>query len=173
MITLIVYDNRGAAMSGLAVAIAKGAQTVEGSEVWVRTLEEATPEELDRCDALVLGSPNWSGITAKVKEWLDSGEDFWENKRLVGKVGGAFTSSRFRSAGNEQTLLQLVHLLMANGMFPVGLPWDNRMRVSSASYYGAAAVGPPTEEDLFLAEALGARVAEAARRVNRRGLGEF
>jgi len=173
MIILIVYDNRGVAMVPLAQAIAKGAETVDGSQVWLRTVDEATAEELSQCDALVLGSPNWSGMTAKMKDWLDSGEDFWEKKLLVGKVGAAFTSSRFRSAGNEQTLLQLIHLLMANGMFPVGLPWDHKMRVSSASYYGAASVGQPTEDDLALAEALGARVAEAAKRIKRSELGEF
>ena len=174
MITiLIVYDNRGVAMAPLAQAVAKGAGTVDGSQVWLRTVDEATAEELSQCDALVLGSPNWSGMTAKMKDWLDSGEDFWEKKLLVAKAGAAFTSSRFRSAGNEHTLLQLIHLLMANGMFPVGLPWDHRMRVSSASYYGAASVGQPTEDDLGLAEALGARVAEAAKRIRRTDLGEF
>lgn len=169
---LIVYDNRGRAMEGLAEAVAEGARGVTGAEVWLRTLRTATYGELAAADALVLGCPNWSGVTTKLKEWLDVGEDFWERQLLVGKVGAAFVTGRSRGSGNEVTLLQLWHVLVANGMIPVGLPWDEAMRSSSHSYYGLVGVGPATDDDLRLARTLGRRVAEVARRLNTNALGK-
>ena len=59
------------------------------------------------------------------------------------------------------TLLQLIHWLLACGMIVVGLPWSDRMR-TSASYYGATAIGGVTPEDLVQAEALGSRLAIVA-----------
>lgn len=163
---LIVYDNRGRAMDAMAGAVADGARSIPGTQVWVRTLEEATMEELKQADGLILGSPNWSGVSAKMKEWLDQGEDIWEYQMLVGRVGAAFSSGRSRSSGNEVTLLQLWHSLVANGLIPVGLPWSSAMRTSSNSYYGPASVGPPTEDDLEQCRILGRRVAEVARRLD-------
>ena len=168
---LIVYDNRGRAMDALAGAIAEGARGVTGAEVWLRTIDNATYDELAATDALVLGCPNWSGVTTKLKEWLDAGEDFWEKQLLVGKVGAAFVTGRSRGSGNEVTLLQLWHVLVANGMVMVGLPWDDAMRESSHSYYGLVGVGPATEADLRLARSLGRRVAEVTRRLNTTELG--
>jgi multimeric flavodoxin WrbA len=96
--------------------------------------------ELKECDALILGSPNWSGMTGKLKDWIDYSGDLWESGELAGKVGAAFTAGYSRSGGTEATLLQLLHLLFAHGMLVIGLPWSDRMRVSG-SYYGATAHG--------------------------------
>lgn len=173
MQVLILYDNRSAAMEPLAQAIQVGASDVPGTEVILRTTDQATREDLLDADALVLGCPNWSGMTAQLKGWLDDAEGFWEERVLVGRVGAAFTAGRFRAAGDELTLLQMIHWIMTHGMIPVGLPWDDGMRDSSSSYYGIASAGPPTEDDLNLARALGQRVAEVARRLNVAELGPF
>lgn len=172
MITiLIAYDERGRAMEPLAEAAAEGAGSTPGAEAIVRAIQHATLDDVLNADGLILGSPNWSGISARIKEWLDTGEDLWEYQMLVGRPFGAFSNARSRAAGNEATLLQLWHPLIANGMIPVGLPWSNVMRFSSSSYYGPVAVGPATVDDLEQARILGRRVAEVARRLDRRGLG--
>ena len=116
-------------------------------------------------DALILGSPNWSGITGKLKDWIDYSGDLWESGELAGKVGAAFTAGYSRSAGTEATLLQLLHLLFAHGLVVVGLPWSERMR-RSGSYYGATAHGEVTDEDRLQARALGRRVSELAIRLS-------
>lgn len=172
MITvLIVYDHRARAMDVLAAAAAEGVCSLPDTEAWVRNLDQATLAEMAAADAYILGSPNWSGISAKVKEWLDQGEDFWEYQMLVGRPFGTFTAARSRASGNEITLLQMWHPLIANGMIPVGLPWSNVMRGSSNSYYGPVAVGPATVDDVEAARILGRRVAEVARRLDLRGRG--
>lgn len=162
---LVLYDSRGGLVEALAQAVVEGVRSVEGAEPVELRVDDADPAELLRCDALVLGSPNWSGMTGKLKQWMDESGDLWESGDLAGKPGGAFTGAWSRSGGIEATLLQLFHLLVSHGMVFVGLPWSERMR-RSGSYYGATAHGEVTEDDRVQARALGARVASMAVRLS-------
>jgi NAD(P)H dehydrogenase (quinone) len=161
---LLVFDSRGGLTERLAEAVADGVHSVDGTELAYRRVDEGDVSELRRADALILGSPNWSGMTGKLKVWMDHSGDLWESGELAGKVGAAFTAGWSRSAGTEATLLQLLHLLLAHGMVIVGLPWSERMR-RSGSYYGATAHGEVTEDDREQARALGRRVAQVALRL--------
>ncbi len=162
---LLLFDSRGGLTEQLAGAIADGVRAVEGAELLERRIHEADVSELPACDALILGSPNWSGMTGKLKEWFDYSGDLWETGELAGKPGAAFTAGYSRSGGIEATLLQLLHLLLGHGMIVVGLPWSDRMR-ESGSYYGATAHGAVTDADREQARALGRRVAELAVRLH-------
>ena len=164
---LLLFDSRGGLTEQLAEAVAEGVKGVADAELQYRRLDEARADELTRCEALILGSPNWSGMTGKLKDWIDHSGDLWETGELAGKVGAAFTAGYSRSAGTEATLLQLLHLLFSHGMVVVGLPWSERMRVSG-SYYGATAHGEVNEDDREQGKALGRRVAETAVRLSSR-----
>ena len=129
-----------------------------------RRVDDAVIPDLLRADGIIVGSPNWSGMTGKLKDWFDYSGDLWETGELAGKVGAAFTAGYSRSGGIEATLLQLLHLLFAHGMLVVGLPWTDTMR-RSGSYYGVTAHGQVTDEDREQARALGRRVAEVAARL--------
>jgi NAD(P)H dehydrogenase (quinone) len=118
-------------------------------------------DEMIAADAIILGSPNWHGMTADLKQVIDLTGMIWEQGKLVGKVGAAFTSGWSRAGGQEITLLTMLHSLLAHGMVIVGLPWSKRM-VKSGSYYGPTATGGPNEDDLGQAHALGRRVANYA-----------
>lgn len=157
---LVLYDGRGPTAE-LAQAVLEGVATVAGARPWERPLEEAEPADLLACDALILGSPNWSGMTGKLKGWMDASGDLWETGELAGKLGACFTAGWSRSGGTEATLLQLIHLLLAHGMVVVGLPWSEAMR-ESGSYYGATAHGALRTVDREQARALGRRVAALA-----------
>jgi NAD(P)H dehydrogenase (quinone) len=161
---LLLFDSRGGLTEQLAEAVAEGVRSVEGVDLSYRRVDSAGFDELKGCDALILGSPNWSGVTGKLKDWLDHSGDLWETGELTGKVGAAFTAGWSRSGGTEATLLQLLHLLFAHGMLVLGLPWSERMR-RSGSYYGATAHGEVTDEDREQARELGRRVAELTRRL--------
>ena len=165
---LILYDSRGGLTEELARSVADGVRSVAGAQLSLRRLDDAHPDELKTIDALIVGSPNWSGITGKLKAWFDQSGDLWETGELAGKVGAAFTTGWSPSGGLEATLLQLLHLLLAHGMVVVGLPWSERMRVSG-SYYGATAVGEVTEDDRAQARELGRRVSETALRLAQAG----
>lgn len=160
---LLLYDSRGGLTEQLADAVAAGIAAA-GATCLRRRVDDATPADLLAADGIILGSPNWSGMTGKLKDWFDYSGDLWESGELAGKPGAAFTAGYSRSGGIEATLLQLIHLLLAHGMLVVGLPWSETMR-RSGSYYGATAHGAVTDEDRAQARALGLRVAEAALRL--------
>jgi NAD(P)H dehydrogenase (quinone) len=160
---LLLYDSRGGLTEQLAASIAEGVSAA-GAECLQRRIEDAIVPELLAADGIILGSPNWSGMTGRLKEWFDYSGDLWETGELAGKVGAAFTAGYSRSGGIEATLLQLLHLLFAHGMVVAGLPWRDEMR-SSGSYYGATAHGQVTEADREQARKLGRRVAELAPRL--------
>jgi NAD(P)H dehydrogenase (quinone) len=158
---LLLFDSRDGLTEQLAAAVAEGVRSVEGAKLRYRRLDEAEQKELLEIDALILGSPNWSGMTGKLKDWMDHSGDLWETGELAGKAGACFTAGWSRSGGTEATLLQLMHLILSHGMVFVGLPWSETMR-RSGSYYGATAHGEVTDDDRAQARALGRRVAETA-----------
>jgi NAD(P)H dehydrogenase (quinone) len=155
---LLLYDSRGGLVEQLARSIAEGVRSVAGVRLLDLRIDDADVSVLLECDALIVGSPNWSGMTGKLKDWFDHSGDLWESGELAGKLGACFTGGYSRSAGTEATLLQLVHLILSHGMLLVGLPWTERMRVAG-SYYGATAHGAVTDDDREQARALGERVA--------------
>jgi NAD(P)H dehydrogenase (quinone) len=160
---LLLYDSRGGLTEQLADAVEEGIAKA-GAACLRRRVDDATPADLLAADGFVIGSPNWSGMTGKLKDWFDYSGDLWESGELAGKPGAAFTAGYSRSGGIEATLLQLLHLLLSHGMVVVGLPWTDKMR-RSGSYYGATAHGTITDEDREQARALGQRVAAFALRL--------
>ena len=161
---MIVYDRRGPQIEALASALTEGVSQVEGVRPIEKSILDANRQDLLGADAIILGSPNWSGVSGSLKVWLDDQGDLWEEGALAGKVGAAFTTGRGRHSGLEFTLLNLIHWMMACGMVVVGLPWNERM-MTSGSYYGATAVGEVTAYDLEQARELGERVAHLTRRL--------
>jgi NAD(P)H dehydrogenase (quinone) len=158
----IIYDgDPDGPIDRLAHAVAEGAESVAGASALLHTAQQATVEDMVSADAIILGSPNWHGMTAELKKVIDLTGLIWEQGKLVGKVGAAFTSGWSRAGGQEITLLTLIHSLLAHGMVIVGLPWSKRM-VKSGSYYGPTATGGPNEDDLGQGRALGRRVANYA-----------
>ena len=160
---LVLYDSRYV-LEELARAVGEGVDSVAGAAPLLRRLDDAVPDDLFDADALILGSPNWSGVTGKMKDWLDRVGDVWAEGQLEGKVGAAFTAGASRNAGIEFTLWSLLHWMLAGGMIVVGLPFNETMR-ETGSYYGATASGSVQEADREQARALGRRVAETALRL--------
>ena len=165
---LIVHDSHrpGSLIEQLAQSVAAGVDQVPGAQSRVLHVNDLTREDLARSAALVLGSPNWSGISGNLKQRLDDLGDLWAEGVLTDKIGAAFTAGTSRHAGIEFTLLTLIHWLLAGGMIFAGLPWEESMR-TSGSYYGATAAGSVQDADRAQAERLGRRVAEVAKRVSR------
>ena len=161
---LLVYDSRAGLVQQLADAVGEGVRSIDGAELRSRRIGYVDPSELLDCDALILGSPNWTGMTGELKLWLDQSGDLWESGELAGKPGAAFAAGWSPHGGLEATLLQLMHLLVGHGMIFVGIPWSERMR-RSGSYYGATAAGAVSDDDREQARALGRRVARLAVRL--------
>ncbi|NWF82049.1 MAG: NAD(P)H-dependent oxidoreductase [Chloroflexi bacterium] len=160
---LVLYDQ-GDLLEALAQEVAAGARGVPGVEVVLRKPPRARREDLLAAEAIIIGTPNWTGIKGTLKRWLDTTGDLWEEGLLAGKVGAAFTTSAGRHSGTEFTLLNVLHWQLGSGMLILGLPWTPTME-RSGSYYGATAIGTLTDEDRAQAQALGRRVAETALRL--------
>ena len=137
---LVLYDRKGRSIEAMAEAVAAGVTESGLAVPTLLTINQASRDDLLAADGIILGSPNWSGITGSFKQWLDDQGDLWEERLLVGRPGAAFTTGTGRHSGLETTLQQLIHWMLACGMVIVGLPWSERMRVSG-SYYGATAAG--------------------------------
>ena len=164
---LIVHDAHrpNALIEQLARAVWSGLADRPAVTGRLLHVNELTRRDLTRADALILGSPNWTGFSGNLKTRLDDLGDLWAEGVLTDKVGAAFTAGTSRHCGLEVTLLQIVHWLLAGGMIFVGLPWEEAMR-TSGSYYGATAAGMVEEADRVQAARLGRRVAELARRLS-------
>ena len=161
---VVLYDGVGHHLEVMAQAVFRGASLVHGTKVSLAEIRTANKRDISEADALILGSPNWSGISGSMKLWLDEQGDLWEDGTLEGKIGAAFASGRGRHSGLEFTLLSILHWMLACGMIVVGLPWSDSME-TSGSYYGATAAGEVNPDDLKQAEALGTRVADFAVRL--------
>ena len=161
---LVIYDRKNSAIEDLARAAAEGVEASGVAVVNLKRTAEASQGDLVASDGLLLGCPNWSGITGSLKSWLDEQGDLWEDGSLAGKPAAAFTSGSGQHSGLEMTLLQMLHWMLACGMVVVGLPWGDPMR-NSGSYYGATAVGDVTKEDLAQARELGSRLAAVAHKL--------
>ncbi len=166
---LVLYDSSGNQLEIMADAVGQGIRRIDGAESIVKDISSATPEDLLDADGIVMGSPNWNGVTGRFKAWLDDVSDLANEGMMEGKVGGAFTAGWGRSAGVEATLLQLLHLELTWGMVIVGLPWTERMR-TSGSYYGATVHGFLNGDDEEQARAIGARTAQMAKYLRAGGM---
>ncbi len=162
---LVLFDPKGRAIEALAQAAADGAAGSGHATSLVKPITDAARDDLLAADALILGSPNWSGVSGSMKVWLDDQGDLWEEGLLAGKPAAVFTTGQGRHSGLEMTLLQLIHWILACGMVVVGIPWSERMR-TSGSYYGATSAGGVTQDDLAQARSLGVRVAEIAAKLS-------
>jgi NAD(P)H dehydrogenase (quinone) len=174
---LILYDSRGGKlykMEKLAAAIAEGIRTVPGAEPLLRRPETVQIQDFLSASAIVLGSPNWEGITARLKESIEKFVAELESRELPenaleGRVGAAFMTGWFPCGGTEATLWQMLHILFVRGLVVIGLPHSEEMRLTG-SFYGATAHGELEEVHLSQARLLGTKVARTARALRRANL---
>lgn len=192
---LVLYYSRHGATHEMARQIAHGIESVSGAEASLRTVpavsevSEATApavpasgppyallDDLAACHGLVLGSPTRFGnMAAPVKHFLDQTTSLWLNGALSGKPGAVFTSTGSLHGGQETTLLSMMLPLLHHGMYLIGLPYTEAGLTATATggtpygpshLAGGDADRPVDETEAGLCRALGARVAEAAVRLD-------
>ena len=192
---LVLYYSTYGHTETLAHAVADGAREVDGAEVTVKRVPELVPEEiasnsgfktdqdapladpneLAEYDAIVFGTPTRFGnMASQMRNFLDQTGGLWAQGKLIGKVGGVFTSTG-TGGGNETTITSFWNTLAHHGMIITGLPYSSSelmdiSTVQGGSPYGASTIaGPdgsrtPTEAELKLARDQGRYVAEVAKK---------
>ena len=188
---LVAFHSRHGATAELARQICRGIESIEDAMATLRSVPDVSAEseravravpaegapfvsldDLRRCDGLLLGSPTRFGnMAAPVKHFLDSTSALWADGSLIGKPAGVFTGSSSLHGGQESTLLSMMVPLMHHGMLIVGVPFAQQelsTTRSGGTPYGASHFTPYgnapalTAEEIAIARAQGARVAEIA-----------
>ncbi len=132
-------------------------------------------EELERIDGLILGSPTRFGnMCSQLRNVLDQTTSLWLKGTLVGKPAGVFCCTASMHGGQETTLISMMLTLLHHGALIAGVPYTVKELVETTrggTPYGPTAVvgisaeERPTEMDLKIAEALGARIATLAKKL--------
>ena len=161
---LVLYYSSYGHIEAMAEAMAEGAASVPGTEVFVKRVPElvpeeiaqasglkldqsapiATPDELADYDAIIFGTPTRFGnMAAQMRNFLDQTGGLWFAKALVGKVGSVFVSTASQHGGQETTITSFHTTLLHHGMVIVGLPYtfegNSEMgEISGGTPYGAS-----------------------------------
>jgi len=138
----------------------------------------AQPADLADYDAVIFGTPTRFGMmAAQMKNFLDQTGGLWAQNKLVGKVGGVFTSTATQHGGQESTILSFHTLLLHLGFIVTGLPYsfagqNGVKEVMGNSPYGASTIADgdgsrrPSAVELEGARFQGRHVAEIARKLS-------
>jgi NAD(P)H dehydrogenase (quinone) len=161
---LVLYYSSYGHIEAMAEAVAEGAASVAGTEVFVKRVPElvpetvaaasgmkvdqqapiATPDELADYDAIIFGTPTRFGnMAAQMRNFLDQTGGLWFTKALVGKVGSVFVSTASQHGGQETTITSFHTTLLHHGMVIVGLPYTfegnaEMGEISGGTPYGAS-----------------------------------
>ena len=154
---LVAYYSKTGHTKQMAESVVEGA--VEGdADVDCKTVDRLDAKELLDYDGLIVGSPVYYGQpAAPVKELIDISVGI--HGRLAGRVGAAFAASANIGGGNETTCLALLQMMLVHGMIVVGS--------AEGGHYGPAAVGAPDDRARKQCQALGNRVAQVAKLLER------
>jgi NAD(P)H dehydrogenase (quinone) len=163
---LVLYYSSYGHIEAMAAAVAEGAASVTGTEVFVKRVPElvpddvaeaaglkldqdaplASPDELAGYDAIIFGTPTRFGnMAAQMRNFLDQTGGLWFTKALVGKVGSVFVSTASQHGGQETTITSFHTTLLHHGMVIVGLPYTfagnaEMGEISGGTPYGASTI---------------------------------
>jgi NAD(P)H dehydrogenase (quinone) len=191
---LVLYYSSYGHIEQMADAMAEGARA-GGAEVDIRRVPETAPEEvvkaagfktdtahpaiegpdaLTQYDAIIVGAPTRYGrMPSQMAAFWDTTGGIWMKGALVGKVGGAFTSTASQHGGQETTLFSIITNLLHHGLTIVGLDYGYQgqmgvKEVHGGTPYGASTLADgdgsrqPSQVDLDGARYQGKRIAETA-----------
>jgi len=142
---LVVYHSLSGNTKAMAEAVAAGARAVAGAETWVKTGLETTIDDLLKCDAVAVGSPDYfSYMAGGLKDFFD--RTYYPSQ---GKVTGK-PCACFGSAGGPPTVvLELLEKMC------------RAFKLSSVGSVGCS--GAPSPDIVEECRALGRKLAESAR----------
>lgn len=134
---LISYFSKSGNTEKMAEYIKEGLDSLGDVDVDLKKVQDTTIKDLRSSDGIVIGSPTYFGVMAtEVKELMDKSIQCYG--KLVGRVGGAFSSSGMIGGGNETTIMSILQGLLIHGMIVQG--------VQKGNHYGPVSVGAPNED---------------------------
>ena len=161
---LVLYYSSYGHVETMAEAVAEGARST-GATVDIKRIPETVPQEVAAAahfkldqkapvaeiaeladyDAIIVGTPTRFGrIASQTAAFLDQAGGLWMKGALVGKVGGAFTSTGTQHGGQEVTLFSVITNLLHFGMVIVGLPYSFAGQMTLDEVVGGSPYGATT-----------------------------
>jgi NAD(P)H dehydrogenase (quinone) len=155
---LVLYDSKTGNTRKMAELVAEGAACIQDSEVRLKSVDEASREDICWCDGIAVGAPANMGLLSwKMKRFWDELQDCWGS--IDGKIGCAFSTSGGWGGGGELTCQSILTVLMNFGFLVFGLP--DYVAKQFTLHYGAVIAGEPRQEkEIESCRRLGKRLAE-------------
>ena len=163
---LITYYSKTAHTQSLAEEVAKGAQSIPGVQVKLKSIDQTSTKDLLDADAIILGSPVYNAnLAPEVVQFMSTWP--FEGNPLKDKIGAAFVTAGGMSAGEELAQVNILHSMLVFGMIVVG--GDDWTSAFGASAITNESVFKTAQlEKIFLQKgfSLGKRVASIAKKMN-------
>ena len=161
---LVLYYSSYGHVETMAKAVAEGARSA-GAEADIKRVPEtappevvqsahfkvnhdfpeAQPEDLADYDAIIVGVPTrYGNMSSQMAAFWDRTGGIWAQGKLIGKVGGAFTSSASQHGGNEATIFSVHKTLLHHGLVIVGLPYSFQGQMTNSEIVGGSPYGATT-----------------------------
>jgi len=152
---LVLYYSASGNTEKMARLVEEGAKKA-GARTRLKSIPEATMDDLDAADAIVIGTPTYYGLpAADIIKFINLSVK--RHGRLDGKVGGAFSSAANIGGGNETAILAILQAMMVHGMVIQGL--------TRGDHYGPVSIGAPDERAARQCRVYGERIANLAARL--------
>ena len=172
--------EEGAKQAGAEVRVLKvkelaPEEAIASNEGWsnhrleTQDVPEATLDDLEWADAIILGTPTRYGLpAAQLKQFIDTTGPLWGQGKLVNKIGSSFTSIATAHGGHESTLLAINNVFYSWGSIIVAPSYADPIQFQSGNPYGTSFTSqngtvPPDEVALNAARFQGKRVAEVTK----------
>ncbi|MDI3409495.1 NAD(P)H:quinone oxidoreductase [Streptomyces cavernicola] len=150
----------GAEKAGATVRVRRVAETapdkaINANPAWAQyrkdhaDVTEATLDDLDWADAVLLGTPTRFGNPAsQLRAFIDTAGPLWAQGKLAGKVYSAFTVSNTLHGGQEATILALSNTFYHWGGIIVPPGYTDPVQFQTGNPYGTSHVaGVPGRQE--------------------------
>lgn len=179
---VIVYHSGYGHTAKVAEAVAEGSGGALLPIDADGNLPDGSWDQLAAADAIVFGTPTYmGGVSWQFKKFADASSKIWFGQGWKNKLAAGFTNSASLNGDKATTIQYLTTLSLQHGMLWVGtgmMPSNSKSATrADINSIGASAglmtatpsdagVHEMVDGDLATAKAFGARVAEAAQRLN-------
>jgi NAD(P)H dehydrogenase (quinone) len=120
-------------------------EAIKSNEGWskhrlqTQDVEEASNDDLEWADAIILGTPTRYGLpAAQLKQFIDGTGPLWGSGKLVNKIGSSFTTTATAHGGQETTLTALNNVFYHWGSIIVAPSYADPIQFQSGNPYGTS-----------------------------------
>ncbi|PKD43682.1 flavodoxin family protein [Rhodohalobacter barkolensis] len=130
---LIAYHSETGNTEVMAQSVEKGALSVDGVSVVLKSVDDVSNEDLISADAIIVGSPVYNAnVTPEISAFIASWP--FEVQPLKDKIGAAFVTAGGISAGEEIVQMNILQSMLVFGMIVVGGPdWTQPFGASAVT----------------------------------------